>query len=102
MVKGRQANYIYLPGYAYCILGKGEGCKIPAIPSKPCGHHTIPFILAGIPQPSIASSSSQSADGLYTVKKFSDFPVPSQDVTYQTLDLAGNNLIIPRQGKFSK
>ncbi len=24
MVKGRQANYIYLPGYAYCILGRGE------------------------------------------------------------------------------
>ena len=25
MVKGRQANYIYLPGYAYCILERGEG-----------------------------------------------------------------------------
>jgi hypothetical protein len=33
----------------------------------------------------------------YTVKKVSDFSVPSRDVTYQTLP-AGNNLIIPCQG----
>jgi hypothetical protein len=32
---------------------------------------------------------------VYTVKKVIGFPVPSQDVTYQTLPVAGNNLIIP-------
>jgi hypothetical protein len=36
----------------------------------------------------------------YTVKKVSDFPIPSRDVTYGTkLSLAGNNLIIPGQGE---
>jgi hypothetical protein len=40
---------------------------------------------------------------IYTVKKVSDFPVPSQDATNQTLtklSLAGSNLIIPGQGEF--
>jgi hypothetical protein len=38
---------------------------------------------------------------LYTEKKVTDFPIPSRDVTYQTLlSLAGINLIIPRQGEF--
>jgi hypothetical protein len=35
----------------------------------------------------------------YTVKKVTDFPVPSRDVTTK-LYLAGNNLIIPGQGEF--
>jgi hypothetical protein len=35
----------------------------------------------------------------YTVKKVNDFPVPSRDVTYQTLP-GGNNLIIPGQREF--
>jgi hypothetical protein len=34
----------------------------------------------------------------YTVKKVSGFPIPSRDVTYQTL--AWNNLIIPGHGEF--
>jgi hypothetical protein len=40
----------------------------------------------------------------YTVKKAIDFPVPSRDVTDQTLLrlLAGNNLIIPGQGEFGR
>ncbi len=33
----------------------------------------------------------------YTVKKFSDFPLPSRDVT--KLSMAGNNLIIPAKGR---
>jgi hypothetical protein len=36
----------------------------------------------------------------YTVKKVSDFPVPSRDVTINKLSLAGNNLIIPGQREF--
>jgi hypothetical protein len=36
----------------------------------------------------------------YTVKKVCGFPVPSRDVTNQTLPLAGNILIIPGQGEF--
>ncbi len=35
----------------------------------------------------------------YTVKKVSDFPVPSRDVTDQQSQ-ARNNLIIPGQGEF--
>jgi hypothetical protein len=31
----------------------------------------------------------------YTVKKVRDIPVPWRDVTYQTLSMVGNNLIIP-------
>jgi hypothetical protein len=37
---------------------------------------------------------------MYTVKKVIDFPVPSRDVTYQTL--AGKNLIIPGLGELDK
>jgi hypothetical protein len=37
---------------------------------------------------------------LYTVKKVSDFPVPSRDVTITNLSLAGNYLIISGQGEF--
>ncbi len=36
-----------------------------------------------------------------TVKKISDFPVPSRDITNQTLP-EGNSLIIPGQGKFGQ
>jgi hypothetical protein len=36
-----------------------------------------------------------------TVKKVTDFPVPSRDVTYQTL-LEGNNLIIPAARETSR
>ncbi len=35
----------------------------------------------------------------YTVKKVVDFPVPSREVTNQTLP-GGDNLIIPVQGEF--
>ncbi len=35
----------------------------------------------------------------YTVKKVTDFPVSSRDVTNQTLP-GGNNLVIPHQGEF--
>ncbi len=38
----------------------------------------------------------------YTVKNVSDFLVPSRDVTNQTVPLAGNKSIIPRQGEFGK
>jgi hypothetical protein len=36
---------------------------------------------------------------LYTVKKATDFPVPSRDAITK-LCLAGNSLIIPVQGEF--
>jgi hypothetical protein len=44
----------------------------------------------------------QSAGDWYTVKKVIVFPVPSGDVTNQTLFLAGNSSIIPGQGEFGK
>jgi hypothetical protein len=37
---------------------------------------------------------------LYTVEKVIVFPVPSRDVTDQTLPGRENNLIIPGQGEF--
>jgi hypothetical protein len=44
-----------------------------------------------------------SIDIKCTVKKVSDIPVPSRDVTCQSLPgLGGNNLIIPAQGEIGK
>ncbi len=37
---------------------------------------------------------------MHCKKKSSDFPVPSGDVTNQTLSLAGKNVIFLRQGEF--
>jgi len=53
--------------------------------STPQGSASPPPILGPVNRVTVAYSQAQRTTKTYTVKKDSDFPIPSRDVTNQTL-----------------